>query len=120
MGVVPGDAVKTRELIAELQAADPSGELPVCVDGEDIYFVERLPGYYDGAYQQLIHDESKKPYWSIVGGKITRKGEKVRIQVMSIRDVIQDMPDLPVELDEGMREYYENKIAEWRAEAVES
>ena len=60
----------TREFIAALQAADPSGDLPVFVNGENPYLVECEPAYYDGRQCLLIEDPAKKPYWSIVGARM--------------------------------------------------
>lgn len=98
----------TAELIAALQKADPDGTTPVCVANADVYFVQVLPAYYDGRLQQLIHDESKRgKAWSIVGAKIITSGHKVDIVAMSIRDVLCDMPDLPIEGGD------EETIARW-------
>ena len=40
--------MKTADLIRRLQEADPTGELECVAGGEDVYFVQRLPMYYDG------------------------------------------------------------------------
>lgn len=102
----------TAELIAALREADPDGTTPVCVGNADVYFVQVLPAYYDGRLQQLVHDESKRgKEWSIVGAKIVSAGRKVDIVPMSIRDVLSDVPDLPIEGGD------EETIARWRAEA---
>lgn len=108
--------MKTAELIRRLQEADPTGELPVCVGNVDVYFVQTLPAYYDGQLQQLVHDEGKRPYYSVVGAKITRRGTKVDIVTHSIRDALLDHPDMPVECDEpSMAE----RVEQWRQEARE-
>lgn len=106
----------TGELIALLREADPDGNTPVCVDNADVYIVERLPAYYDGALQQLIHNESKRPYWTIVGANLTRRGIKVKIHPLSIDEIMIDMPDLPVTLDAN-DEYGAKRVARWREEA---
>ena len=102
----------TSELIAALREVDPDGTTPVCVANADVYFVQRLPAYYDGRLQQFVHDESKRgKEWSIVGAKLISRGEKVDIFVMSIRDVLADVPDLPIDGgDEAI-------LARWREEA---
>lgn len=82
--------MKTKELIRLLQKEDPSGEEDVCVNNIDIFFVEKLPAYYDGAAQVLIRDDSKKPYYDVVGGKYKRIGWKIQIHTLSISDVIED------------------------------
>lgn len=102
----------TAELIAALREADPDGTMPVCVGNHDIYFVSREPAYYDGCLQQLVHDESKRSTaWSIIGAKIIAHGSKVCLHEMSIRDVLVDMPDLPIEGGDP------ETIERWRAEA---
>lgn len=90
--------MNTRELIAALQAADPTGDVPVCVANADLYFVERLPAYYDGSLEQLVHDETKRgKAWSIVGARLVRAGEKVRLRQMPVEDLLYEHPELPVE-----------------------
>jgi hypothetical protein len=102
----------TAELIAALREVDPDGTTPVCVGNTDVYFVQRLPAYYDGCLQQLVHEERQRgKAWSIIGAKIVSGGEKVDIVAMSIRDVMCDMPDLPIEGGDP------ETIARWRAEA---
>lgn len=88
----------TAELIALLKAADPDGTTPVCVDNADVYFVDRLPAYYDGKLQQLIHDPAKRgKAWSIIGARITSAGEKVEIHTVSVSDLVHMHPEIPIE-----------------------
>lgn len=102
----------TAELIAALREADPEGTTPVCVGNADVYFVQRIPAYYDGRLQQLVHDESKRGHaWSIVGAKIITSGAKVDIVTLSIRDVLVDHPELPIEGGDPQ------EISRWREEA---
>lgn len=114
--------MKTNELIKRLQQADPSGELECCVGNIDIYFIETLPAYYDGALQVLVHDEKlKDKAWSIVGAKIKRSGEKVQIHTVSIEDAIYDMVDskrdFPVEVEDGSSGYNQQLVDKWKSEA---
>src|SRR3990172_7574886 len=68
-------SMKTADLIRRLQEADPTGELECVVGGEDVYFVQRLPMYYDGLPTLLVHDPSKRDReWSIVGLKVPDSG----------------------------------------------
>lgn len=88
----------TAELIKLLQEADPEGTTPVCVGNLDIYLVSKLPAYYDGSLQQLVHDESLRgKAWSVIGARIIRGGFKINIQDLSIKEVLEDHPDLPIE-----------------------
>lgn len=110
--------MKTRELIAALQKEDPTGELEVIAGSAPIYFATREPAYWDGSLQMLIHDDSKRPYYSIVGYKVTDRGEKIRLNLMELDDVLLDAPDAPVdlsELSEGRRERWAKRVSEVRA-----
>lgn len=120
--------MKTKELIRQLQEADPSGELECTVDGVDIFAVWTEPGYYDGPYEILIRDPDLAPYYDVVGGIISTEGTKVRIRAMSLRTAL-----LEEEVDGGffpicLRTTYANpesnqrlydRIDEWRAKAAE-
>lgn len=76
--------MKTKDLILELQKCDPNAE--VVVGGEPIFFIEQLPGYYDGSYQKLIQNKSKN--YNIKGIEFTRAGTKVKIHCLSVEDII--------------------------------
>lgn len=76
--------MKTKDLILELQKCDPEAE--VVVGGEAIFFIEQLPGYYDGSYQKLIQNNSSN--YNIKGLEFTRAGTKVIINTMSVEDII--------------------------------
>jgi len=109
--------MKTKELIRQLQEADPSGEIEVCCGNEDIHFVETLEAYYDGKLQVLKRDPSKTCY-NIIGAKVTTRGCKVQIHSHSIRDAISNNPDLPIEydLEDYMIPEYKKSYDEWREE----
>lgn len=109
--------MKVGELIKELEQYDPETE--VCVNNLDIYFTEEVPAGYDGVLERLIIDEKKKPYYSIVGGKVTSQGMKVRLRCYGIEDIILDDLEAPVDLS-GLSEYYrkrwQDKIDKYREE----
>lgn len=79
--------MKTKEVIRQLNEADPTGEVDVCIDNVDIHFIDREPAYYDGPLQVLVRDEAK-PGYNIVGAKYKRSGEKVQIHTLSVSDAI--------------------------------
>lgn len=106
--------MKTKDLITLLKKFDPSGDLECCVDNHDILSVETLPAYYDGSLEVLIRDPKNK-YYNIVGAKIVRTGDKVKIRTHSIEDAIYQNPDLSVEYT--LRD--ENWIQRVRQEARE-
>lgn len=106
--------MKTKELIRQLQKEDPSGELDVCVGNVDIYFVEKLPGWYDGCQQIFIRDEDGY----IVKAKYNSKIDKIKIHITSIEDLLLDYPDMVVDCKNVHNEkYYEQCVREWRKEA---
>jgi hypothetical protein len=110
--------MNTRQLIAALHEADPSGEAPVVVDNAEVYVVEHIQAYWDGRAQLHIVDESKKPYWHIVGMRVTSKGSKVRLTTVSVEDFIDNFPDGEVVIDVGnerMRAEWEERVAQYRA-----
>lgn len=100
--------MKTKELIEALQKADPSGELTVNCGGEPIYFVESLPGYYDGPYSELIIDNTKKPFYCIDGYRVRRDKSKVIIHTMSLSDCLyncnsnEELDKFKLELDDSL------------------
>lgn len=111
--------MKTKELIRQLQEADPTGETEVCVGNVDIHFVQRLPAYYDGTLQVLERDPTTK-YYNIIGGKYKRSGDKVNIHTLSISDAISNSPqdfvvdysELPADRAESTKKAHDD-LREW-------
>lgn len=72
--------MKTKELIKQLQEADPSGECHVRINNEPICSVYSLPGYWDGPYNYLEWDKDRKnPTWIQ-----STKGDKVDIATVDL------------------------------------
>lgn len=108
--------MKTKDLIAALQDADPSGEEQVSVGNQDIWYVNREPAYWDGCLQVFKRDPSKDGC-TIVGAEIRSQGVKIVINSASIDDLMLDFPDLPVTFDgEYAREHYVERVEQWRKE----
>jgi hypothetical protein len=105
----------TSELIEALKKEDPEGTSEVYVNGEAIYFAERLPGYYDGWYPVLIQDHSKDPYYNITGIRYTKVGTKIRLQTMGMEDILCDNPKATVELDGSLGDYATRVLQEREA-----
>ena len=78
--------MKTKELIRQLQEADPSGELEVGIHNEDILSIEHLPAYYDGSLQVINKNEKGH----IVSGEIYRTGSKIKICTYPLEDAVLD------------------------------
>jgi hypothetical protein len=107
----------TKELIAELQRSDPTGEEQVvCPGNEAILCVERIPAYHDGACEELIKNENGL----IIGGRLRREGKKVRIVTCSLEWALLDNPDLPIEVPTKKWDHSEHckqEVERWRTEA---
>jgi hypothetical protein len=78
--------MKVKNLIKELEKLDQESE--VTIGGSAIYCVEQLPGYYDGYYEKLIEDESKKPFYSVIGIEFTRANTKVELKTLDVSDIL--------------------------------
>jgi len=103
--------MKVKELIRQLQEADPTGEIEACVGNIDIHFVSREPAYYDGSLQILKRDPARTGRcYDICGAEITNEGHKIQINTLSVRGAIWEDPELPVI---GSHE----RLEEWRREA---
>lgn len=73
--------MKTKELIAALQKVDPTGELEVVAGGDPISFVSKEPAYYDDSLEILIRDPSITTHNNIIGYKVTKAGNKVKLHL---------------------------------------
>jgi uncharacterized protein YjgD (DUF1641 family) len=89
--------VKSKRLIELLQKEDPSGELDVTVENEDIFSIDVLEGYWDGCYEILERDETKQCY-NVTGAQYRSDGTKLRIRTLGIYDALLNNPNLPVKV----------------------
>ena len=109
--------MKTKDLIKLLQETDPSGEMDCVVDNIDIFTAHVEVSYWDGCKQLLVRDESKKPYYDIVGAEYRSDGWKVQITPMDIKDAMLDTPDLPVKVvDTFVHKQMQERVDKWRQE----
>ncbi|SRR6266705_837100 len=99
--------MKTKELIAALQEEDPTGESEVQAEGIPIFFVEKLPAWYDGPMNVLEQDKTGR----VTGYKVTKIGSKIRLHTVSLAEFIIENPDKEVDLsglnNTGQKEYKE-------------
>lgn len=108
--------MKTKDLIEELQKADPSGELDCCIGNADIHFVDVLPGYYDGCYHRFQRDENDR----FVSAEYCSQTNKVSIRPISIYDAIFDNVNIPVTFDsDSAKRSYERHVKAMREESIE-
>lgn len=84
--------MKTRELIAALQEADPSGDLDCVVRNEAIEGVHDPHAAYDGPYERIRFGEDGQA----VGADYVREGRKVALLLCSIDTLLLDDPEAPV------------------------
>lgn len=87
-------------LIKELQKleAEHGEKCQVVINGHDMWFPIAAPGNYDGTYEVLIHDDSKKPYYSVVGAERSDKGTKIVLSPYSIEDFLCDLCNCDTEI----------------------
>lgn len=102
--------MKTKELIRQLNEADPSGELECCIGNGDIVYVDVLPSYYDGALQVIERNEDGHP----VSGRRIRTGQKVLLEPMFIRDALESSSFKVEYADDADRKRYEHYDEEYR------
>lgn len=106
--------MNTKELIKQLQEKDPEGDTECCIGNKPIYYIDRMPAYYDGILQILKQDLSS-PYYNIIGAKFTSQGDKIKLVTHSINDALWENPDLPIELPtEYEQRHFEHLIPQWR------
>jgi hypothetical protein len=86
--------MKTKDLIRELQDADPTGEMHVTVGKRDIHFIGQQPYYYDGNVEKLIRDESADGY-NIIGAEYPTE-DHIKIFTLSIETAVWNDPEMPV------------------------
>ena len=85
--------MKTKDLIKLLKEEDPSGEEEVCIDNQPVWFVQRMPAYYDG---RLVRYEPPLTYDEDVGTIFPDKvhfvseGAKIEIMYYSWRNAMWD------------------------------
>ncbi len=109
--------MKTRDLIAQLQAEDPTGDLECVVGRDDVYYVTRQPMYYDGRPWLLVHDEALRgKAYSVVGLRYPSDGQKVRIVTLDAESVLYEAPDAHIECHEAHRAHAEKLRAEVKAQ----
>lgn len=108
--------MKTKDLVKILTDKDPSGELEVCVNNLDILYVERLPGYYDGASQVFQRDSSGV----VTGASFNRGKDKVQISTLSILDLIFHYDNIEIDYSslseksaESLKKLYEDHL-KWK------
>lgn len=112
--------MKTKDLIALLQKADPTGELECCVRNRDIFAVYPTEAYWDGPQQILVRDPAN-PHYNVVGAIFNREGTKVQIETHSIKDAIFENPELPVKIKAKVSDdHIAENIRKWREEAKRS
>lgn len=108
--------MKTKELIRRLQEADPSGELPCCVENIDILCVLTQQAYWDGSLQVLVRDPNDSD--AVTGGEFRRCGLKVTLHTWSLYELISDFPDIPITYDSPSAEDHDRERVEQYREEI--
>lgn len=112
--------MKTSEFIKLLQEEDPEGTANVTVGGDPVWYVERLPGYYDGSYIIEERDpELTGKCFDIRAVRYTKEGYKLNIHRFDYAEHFYDDPEFPVLIDDSIRhdrEGYQKAIDKAREE----
>ena len=95
--------MKTKDLVAKLQEADPSGELHCCVSNGDIWDITVEPAYWDGRLHVIEFDENNHP----IRGCRVSKGSKVVITPIHISEALEWSNFQVVYQTEEDRKHYE-------------
>jgi len=109
--------MKSKDVIAKLQKLDPSGEIEVFVDNEDIFTIDSEPSYYDGTPTLLIRDKSKEPYYDILGTNFTRdlpQGRKININTLEWWQILSNNPEALMLCDGEDRYWLNSMYSEYR------
>lgn len=117
--------MKTKELIRQLQLADPDGESECVVNGTtDILAVEPEPGYYDGSYQVLVRNpDLNGECYDVIGGIISTKGVKINLSTHTLREAMYEAimsdKEFPIEIQApNYEQEYQETINGWKEEIL--
>ena len=111
--------MKTKELIRQLQHLDPEGNCEVFGDG-DIYYVDKLPWYYDGRPGILIRDESNKCTYNIEGMRQITEADgpsKIYLVCQGLDDLAREadvLEDYQIEGDERFKASYKKHFDDFK------
>lgn len=106
--------MKTRDLIAALQAVDPTGDLECCADTCDLAGVYVRDVDADEGFLEILE---RDPAGRVVGAKIITHGRKVILDALPVEWAIFDNPRLPVDLETPAPECA-TRIDRWRQDAL--
>lgn len=105
--------MKTKELIEQLQKADPSGEIECCIENAAIGYIHKEYAYYDGCLQIIIGKDGR------YSAKIMEKGYKIFVNPVDLETHVFDDPDFEIDIN-NLTGYYktswERRIERWRKE----
>jgi hypothetical protein len=103
--------MKVKDLIAELLKHDP--ELEVSDGVAPLWFVHKMPVWYDGKLQLMHVPEGDR--WPR-SASFAKTGDKLVMKFYGIQDALIDDPDLPIDT-EGLSDHYKELVEQWRTEA---
>ena len=107
--------MKSSEIIKKIQEIDPTGEMEVCIENEDIFMIQQKPAYWNGRLQRLIWNENR-----ITGAEILQTGNKICITPLGIEELVYTYPDIPINLSDlapQTRKSWLDSITQWRETA---
>jgi hypothetical protein len=102
--------MKVKDLIVALQKFDP--ELIVSDGVAPLWFVEKMPVWYDGKLQLMHVPEGDR--WPR-SASFAQSGDKLVMSFYGIESALMDNPDMPVDVDR-MSDHYKELVERWRKE----
>lgn len=79
--------MKTKDLIEQLNKIDPDGVMEVCVDNQDIMYIDYMPAYWDGRLEKITkRDKHGRPEETL----ITSSGSKIKLYTLDLADYYEE------------------------------
>lgn len=115
--------MKVKDLIAELQKADPSGEAEVAIDNKTVFGTTGVePGYYDGTYLKVHFSESARSHkncYEIIAVEMGAQIKKINLLYLSAEDAFLENPDaewIPNRYNPQRDKEFLESVEKWREE----
>jgi len=92
--------MKVKELIAQLQQLDPTGELYV----SGLAVADRVPGYYDGACLRVMLEENVIEY--------NDTEDKIVLHFMDVMGALDTDTEVRINVRDSRKQFYEEHVRE--------
>ncbi len=107
----------TKELIALLKEADPEGNTEVCIDNLPVWYVQKLPAYYDGCMIRYTPSLTQDHFTHVEKMERVQNGSKIDICYYSWKSAMWDS-DGELELKDGADDSFIQKVEQERVRVL--